>query len=468
MTDTMIRGKYFEVDFGVQIVVGKKDIEVIHQMIDNIIGEQSKTYTHRYNQGFLDINNPEILEVLPEMMSKLKDQFLTKLQIGMSLEKTLLQFINTLEYQTDYDEDIISYIWEIYDKLKVRMYYKDVNIGEPVVVRLKNYLPQYLFELPKNIVGVLLEERPCTLEIDILDSKLVPHIVTTEKFQIGRQYKLSAFDLGFLPGLKVDEAPIKRHQRGKFQLGISIYKQSQIDKALDVDPDYIIVEPEKAYINTLGVVHLADRQTFYRSLFEAFPKSDILVTLPKLNILDLYFNQGNDVKMNMATIMNHSTLFETEIKALLKYANKDVKVTIPDIEDVNDFDMIRKQLQAVCANNYNVKIEVGLEVNTDYTSTHISAFKRFNHAIINLNKGYDAIQPKALFSPQYALEYKDIHGILYRKSKSSYLVGKDLNKPEFLQRFIYRGYKNFTIKPELFNLCSAIIHRYNQGERHYG
>src|SRR5690554_4680708 len=186
----MIRGKYFEVDFGVQIVVGKKDIEVIHHMIDKIIGEQSKTYTHRYNQGFLDINNPEILEVLPEMMSKLKDQFLTKLQIGMSLEKTLLQFINTLEYQTDYDEDIISYILEIYDKLKVRMYYKDVNIGEPVVVRLKNYLPQDLFELPKNIVGVLLEERPCTLEIDILDSKLVPHIVTTEKFQIGRQYKL--------------------------------------------------------------------------------------------------------------------------------------------------------------------------------------------------------------------------------------------------------------------------------------
>src|SRR5690606_9674161 len=137
--------------------------------------------------------------------------------------------------------------------------------------------------------------------------------------RIGSYQKLRKYDLGLLPGLALEETQVTRSQRGRFQLGISIHKRKQIPIDQSIDPDYIIVEPEKAYIITAGIACLARRQTFYKYLYEAYPNSDIIVSLPKLEILDTYFNQGNDTQCDSISMINHASIYETELNAVFKY-----------------------------------------------------------------------------------------------------------------------------------------------------
>ena len=241
-------------------------------------------------------------------------------------------------------------------------------------------------------------------------------------------------------------------------MGLSIHKLSQIHNANHVEPNYIIVEPEKAYIHASGVACLASRQIFYKKLFETFPDSDIMITLPKLELLDVYFNQGNETALDTLAMMNHSNIYETELKAIFKTPHKHIFITIPDIENVDEFDRIRKFLDVSCRNRFGFKLKIGLEVNTEYVSTHLSLFKRVSVWNFNLNKCFEIWTPKEVNNMAYSLQvlrFNEVN-ILYRKSRRSLFMGKgktSVNNP-FLKNFlcIVVSQGSFpTIKPDFFH-----------------
>jgi hypothetical protein len=468
LKENFIRGTYLEVDFDKQIITHQQDVETIKNILNDIINTKNEAYINRYHQGFLDINDPDILDTLPKIVEMLEQQFIESIKVNSTLSSVISNFIKNLEDLSSYHEDIISYMWEILDEMHTRMYYSLLDSQTKLVIEMKNYQPKYLFDLPDNVIGILYKDRPSSLEIDILDSKCIACLASRDTYKIGSSYKFKKYDLGLLPGLELEYTKLTRKDRGKFQLGLAIHKLSQIHKAKHVDPDFVIVEPEKGYIQTSGVACLARRQVFYKKLFETFPNSDILITLPKLELLDVYFSQGNETKLDVTTITNHSNIYEIELKSAFKTPNDRVCITIPDIEDVNEFNQIKKYLEHFSIKKFGYKLKIGLEVNTEYSSLNLSAFKGFEYAIIDLDKRFELLLPDEVNSIKYALQHSDLRNILYRKSKRTYAMGKDLYNPDFVQKLIYRGFRKFTIKPELFPLYSEIIYRYNQGERLYG
>jgi len=467
MKDNLLRGRYAVIDFNADILIDKADETYIKKTFDNLINEKRTIYKFRYVQGFLDVDNPESIGLIPKLLDKLSELLERSIIFGVTIQSWVISLFKQIESELDLSEDLIDYIWEIFDKFETKIYFKDLKQYEPYVLKLIGSEPQYLFELPNHVQGIIYDERPCAIEIDILESMHKHFVVSNENYKVGRYYKLNRYDLGVLPGLSLNVEQVKSAKRGKFELGLNINNMFQIPKDLNIDPDFIIVEPEKAYIPTSGVAYLDQRQTFYKNLFTQYPNSEIIVSLPKLLILDIYFNQGNITKLNRTTMLNHSVIYEIELCALFKYDHDHILISIPDIECVDDFDKIRKELQLIIKKRFQKQIKIGLDINNEYTADNLQHFKLYNHAVINLNKRFDVLSPRDLYSSKYAMSYSDIRNILYRKSKDTYLVGQDIHQPIFLQKMIYRGFTKFAVKPELFDLCSMIIYRYNQGERLY-
>lgn len=467
MKDNLLRGRYAVIDFNADILIDLADELYIKKTFENLIDEKKTIYKFRYAQGFLDVDDPESIGLIPKLLDKLSELLEQDFVFGVTIQSWLISLYKQLESKLNLTEDLINFIWEIFDKFETRMYFKDLKQYEPYVLKLINSEPQYLFELPNHVQGIIYETRPCSIEIDILESKSKSFVVSKETYKVGRYYKLSKYDLGILPGLSLNVETVKSEKRGKFQLGLNINNLFQIPKDLNIDPDFIIVEPEKAYIPTSGIAYLDKRQTFYKHLFAQYPKSKIIVSLPKLLILDIYFNQGNVTKLDHTTMLNHSAIYEIELCSLFKYDHEHILLSIPDIECAHDFDRLKKDLQLIIHRRFQKLVKIGLDINNAYTANNIQDFKGYHHAVINLNKRFDIVLPSDLYSAKYAKSYSDLRNILYRKSKDVYLVGQDIHQPVFLQKMIYRGFKNFAVKPELFDLCSMIIYRYNQGERLY-
>jgi hypothetical protein len=467
MRDNLLRGRYAVIDFNADILINKTDESYIKKTFNNLINEKKNIYKFRYAQGFLDVDDPESIGLIPKLLDKLSELLEHALIFGVTIQSWITSLFKQLEKVSNLSEDLLDYIWEIFDKFETIMYFKDLKQYEPYLLKLISSEPQYLFELPNHVQAIIYEARPCSIEIDILESKSKRFVVSKEHYKVGRYYKISKYDLGILPGLSLNVETVKSAQRGKFKLGLNINNVFQIPKDLNIDPDFIIVEPEKAYIPTSGIAYLDQRQTFYKHLFAQYPKSEIIVSLPKLLILDIYFNQGNITKLNHTSMLNHSAIYEIELSALFKYNKDHILLSIPDIECVHDFDRLKKDLQLVIQRRFQKVIKIGLDINNEYTANNLQDFKGYHHAVINLNKRFDLVLPSDLYSATYAKSYSDLRNILYRKSKDVYLVGQDIHQPVFLQKMIYRGFKNFAVKPELFDLCSMIIYRYNQGERLY-
>ena len=467
MKDNLLRGRYAVIDFNEDILIDIKDIAYIENTFNNLLKEKRTAYKFRYIQGFLDVDNPESIGLIPQLLDKLTRLLKSSLTNNQKFETWVTLIINQLKKEMTLTQDLLNYVCEIFDRFETKMYYKDLNPYETYLLRLVSSEPKHLFELPKHVDGIVYKKRPCSVEIDILESKSKSFIVSKEKFKVGRYYKLGRYDLGLLPGLTLNVETVKSTQRGKFELGLNINSLFQIPKDLDIDPDFIIVEPEKAYIPSSGIVYLDQRQTFYKHLYAQYPNSKIIISLPKLLILDIYFNQGNITNLNHQTILNHSAIYEIELSAIFKYDHDNIMLSIPDLECTTDFDKIRTDLIYTIKNKFQRQVKIGLDINNEYIASNLQNFKLFTHAVLNLNKRFDLVLPSDLYSAKYAKSYSDIRSILYRKSKDVYLVGQDIHQPIFLQKMIYRGFTKFAVKPELFDLCSMIIYRYNQGDRLY-
>jgi len=467
MKDSWMRGKYIEIDFKAAIKIQKNDHSYMEVLLDAIINERMFVHKFRYRQGFLDIEEPESLADIPKILIWLKDSFFDSIEYGKTLEKNITKYIMMIQKDIKITEDMISYVWEIFDRFEIQMYFRNLCVNTSYILKLINEQPRHLFEIPLNVKGVIFAKRPSTLEIDIMDSKDLPHVVSIKPYVVGKHYKIKLYDIGLLPGLMLEETPLNRGFRGKFQLGVCIHTIKDISKNALIDPDYIVVEPEKSYIQTSGIAYLDQRQSFYKHLLHSFPNSDIIVSLPKLLLLDIYFNQGNEIKLDGETLINHSVIYETELISLFKYPHKHIMLSIPDIEDVIDFDQIRKGLITICQQRFENCVKIGLEVNTEYTTYNLSSFKKFDFGMINMNEGFDMILPNDKYSSTYYMKYSELRGILYRKSKDTYIIGKDLEEPITFKSLMYKGFRKFTVKTELFEVYNSMIHRYNNGERLY-
>ena len=167
---------------------------------------------YRYSQGFLDITDPDLLTRLPQILEDLKLQFISNIVYSVSLAKNITKFIHTLEVERVYDEELISYIWEIYDRFQIQMHYKYIALENHIIIKLIDAQPQYLFELPSSVVCIVFESRPSATEVDILDAMSIGHIISNEPYKVGRHYNFRQHDLGLIPGLDIEEELISKEK----------------------------------------------------------------------------------------------------------------------------------------------------------------------------------------------------------------------------------------------------------------
>lgn len=462
MKKIVIGGKFYKIDFDQEIRIHEKHKPKVKEIIHDLIEEQILNYKDRYALGFLDIAEPESLKEIPRILKKIRDLIMSAYDYKISIRDNIDKIVRKIKNKLGLREDIQFYVLELCNVLETRLYYVHMMDKGPVLVTLANFYPQQLFDLPSNVVGLIYPIRPSEVELDILASKSLFCKVSKEVLKEDLYYTFDKYENGFLPGLMLLEKPLERSKRLKFQLGLNIFNEVQIKNGACVDPDFIIVEPEKSYIETKGIVHLEDREIFYKKIFETYPNSDILVSLPKLRLQDIYFNLDNYLPFTLNRMVDHALLYEIELKSLFKYANDRVVLSIPDIERVEDFNSLRKEFTRICREVYKKDIKIGLDINTQYCSDELQSFKKFNHGMIYLDKGYELFKPIDILKMQYLSEFSHMNNILYRKLKKVYLMGKDLENYHFFERLITRGFRRFTIKPELFDLFSSKIFRYNQ------
>ena len=463
----VVKGTYFEIDFDQEVIVKTDDYDYLKEQVHEITRKNDETILLRHHQGFFDVDDSYMIGMITTIHEQLRQLFGGNLKLDRPLNKLLMELMRYLVKEHQYSDDVISYVWEIFNELELKMRYKPLINSHGVLLKVNEADPQYLFDLPESVEALIYDQRPTATELSILGALSIDVVIAKEDFKIGRYYKLQKNKLGILPGLNALDKDIKHDNLKPFELGLNINHLDDMPKSPHMDPSFIIVEPEKSYVKTSGIVYLNQRSLFYEKLFKRFPDSDIIVSLPKLSIIDLYFNQGYFTKLDIHQINNYMQVFEIELRALFKHAHPHIKLSIPDIENLEDFSYINKAFRYKFQELYNEKLKIGIDCNTAFTLSNIEQFRNYNYCLINLDEGYDVYQPKDIYKMSYLKKYSEMNNINYRRQKAVYVKGEDLADLKFFKKMICRGFKRFVVKEELFDLYKATIYRYLNRELNY-
>ncbi|HHX76560.1 MAG TPA: hypothetical protein GX698_04200 [Acholeplasmataceae bacterium] len=463
----VVKGTYFEIDFDQEVIVKTDDYDYLKEQVHEITRKNNETILFRHHQGFFDVDDSYMIGMITIIHEQLIRLFCGNLKLGRPLHKLLMELVSYLVKTHQYSEDVISYIWEIFNDLELKMRYKPLMNTDAVLLKIKEADPHYLFELPQSVEALIYDQRPSATEISILDALSIDVVIANDDFKVGRYYKLQKNNLGLLPGLNLPDKQVKLQELKPFELGLNINHLDDMPKNPNIKPSFIIVEPEKSYVKTSGIVYLNQRTLFYEKLFERFPESVIIISLPKLSTVDLYFNQGYFTKLDMHQINNHMQIFEIELRALFKHPHPHIKLSIPDIKNTEDFSYINKEFRYKFQELYNEKLKIGIDCNTEFSLNNIDQFRNYSHCLINLDAGYDIFKPKDIYHMSYLKKYSEINNINYRRQKEVYVKGKDLDDLKFFKKMIYRGFKRYVVKEELFDLYKGTIYRYLNGKLNY-
>lgn len=440
----------------------KLDKNIVIEIMDNVINESLNSLMDMYKQGFIDLKSKtEILE-FKDILTKFYDNFTYQIILNKSLENILIDLYELTKKEYSKVKEIPSFLLKIIDIFKVKiqfivssfdentvnLYSEDLNLYHAI------YMPNFI----KNIYSTKI--LPPFIEV-VLRYKNINIFYVKSYEEIEENYNKKSFK-------KMSEKRKFGIEKSlsNFKYGLEINEEKMLIKYQDLKPNFIVINPEIAYLTSNGILNKESRIEFYCALNKAYPEAEILLNLPRLDVLYNYHKKDLDFILDEQNFLKHYFMYIQEIEVFSHVFREKCKISIPSLSDDLQFKVLKEQINYWFKLNKSKINTIGMSIETDSAYDYLEYYKKFDFAIIELDRLYDEIN----LSHDKKVYFSDISYInqqLKIRKKEVYLIGKDLHNIETVDKLIKKGFKNFVLNGELYENFCEIVTNYNNSRGKY-
>ncbi len=466
---SVIFGRYEEMDMLEPYRISKESRYKISYQIELMIEEEMNSLRKRYKHGYLAIDNMLALNFVADALVSFHDIFFKYVDqdylLDQIFDKTKKEIY--LNYQSD--PTITSVLNRLCLKIDARIRLLDLHKKDVTILKVKNARIHHLLTLKDHVKAVIMDKKPNYLLLDILNKKNIFLLVTDKKLVGGRSYYIHVNQRK----ISLDEPEKELHsvelngQSGQFLLGLEINNDEQIIQYKPLNPGFIMVEPEKSYLDTDGIVFQKIRESFYKKLYHTYPDTEIIVTLPKLDILKEYHQVYDDFLLDDVMYKKHFTMYMKEINAMFVSNHPKLRINLSFISDDHMFSELKREIQNVIKHKFNQKVNFGLGVDLETTLEYIEAFKKYNFVVIDTERLYEELDYEASELNLFTKDISSLNQRLKTKFKDIYITGELINDGKYFTKLVSRGFKRFVVSYLQFQSYLTIIKNYHDTRGRY-
>ncbi len=466
---SIVSGEYRELDTRILHVIKQEERFRIIHLIESIIEEERNTMMNRYQQGYLPIKSSNDLYALNNCLEDFYNIVLKDIYQLESIQNILKECKKEMYMRNPNVECIESLIERICAKIEAKVLLMNFPKTGDFILKIKQPNLYIIIGLSDNVKTVLFDEKPNYIFMEGLAHKNIPFIISDEDLIEGNTYHidLCQHTIGSSYCNIENHADSKQNEKGNFQLGLEIHSEKMIQQSRFHQPDFILVEPEKSYLDSEGLILQKEREDFYRTLYEAYPNTEIIVSLPRIDILNAYHQINDDFMIDEAQIAKHYEMYSNEIESIFVEHHEKLKISIPSVACDKQFKMLKHQIKELIQKQYNRHMKIGLNIETETTFEFIDYYKKYDFALINIERLFEEICEKDDKVEFFTKELSWIGQRLKIKSKDTYLTGASIHHQSYFCKLVTRGFRRFVVNYRHFKTYEEIIQKHNESRGKY-
>lgn len=232
-----------------------------------------------------------------------------------------------------------------------------------------------------------------------------------------------------------------------FTIGISISQIEHIRRCMDVDPNWILVEPEWSLFYSIETLIYMDLMPFYKALFEAFPKTPVMLMLPRPSNIHNHFLINETAVFSKETYTKYHGLYMDVLRDIIKLNHPNLKaIIIPELESCVDYHWIRQELKEMFEYFCCKDIRIGLNVDSLDLFFHHQKYKKFDFAIIEPDKMFFELYDDPLTEQKrFMKELVELRKELRRRGKPLIIRGEIINRYNHFEILCKFGFKHYIV-----------------------
>lgn len=465
----VIFGRYATLDLNESFVIKKELRYKFSYFVDKMIEAEINTLRKRYKHGYLSIDTVVDSTNITNALMIFRDIFFKFIEENLDLKQIFENTKKEIYKIQKKDENLTSVLNRLCIKLdaKIRLY--DINRNDITILELKNAKMHHILELNSHIKAVFMNKKPNYLLLEILNKKDIFFHVNDNELIDGNSYYIHVNDRKVsVKKPKVDEIyPEINGKSGRFLLGLEVNNEEQIIKYQSLKPGFIMVEPEKSFLDTDGIGYQKIRESFYAKLYDTYPDTEIIITLPKHDILNEYHQVNNDFLLDYKMCSRHFVIYMKEINAIFSKKNKNIKINLPFIPSDELFLELKKAIQMIIKKRFGSKVKIGLDINLDLIVDYIDDYFKYDFAVIDTARLYEELDYEASELTLFTKEISSLNQRLKNKYKDIYIKGELINDGKYFQKLVSKGFKRFVVSFLQFKSFLKIIENYHDTRGRY-
>lgn len=433
----------------------------ILDQLETLIFTTKESLLDKQKQGFIALEISDINQVKEEidaLYHYFADNMLFNQSIKFIIDNTKKMFKSKFNKR-----HIISILYQLLSKLEaIIISYAITKEGNRSFVSIDKYSIYTFIYMPNTVKLIHFKKDPEAYIKSIVISKDINFFVYKDDIIENKTYYFDELNNKIsLKEINVKDELVNDNKKlDNFKIGIEINDFNDLKNKKNTDVDFILIQPENAYIKSQGLINLEERINFYKSLYEAYKESEIILELPKLDILYAYHFEDSDYTMDKQNFLRHYYMFIKELEAATQIHNRNLKISIPNLAYDKDFKELKKQIHywlKILKRDYPL---IGFTIETEASYDYSEFYKKFDFVCIDLDRLFEEIS----LSDNKDYFYKDVsylNQLMKIRKKEVYLIGKDISNPTIFSKFVNKGFKNFVISNKFIPYYQQIISKYN-------
>ncbi|MBN3490958.1 hypothetical protein JV173_05440 [Acholeplasma equirhinis] len=425
-------------------------------MLD-IIEQEINHIKRRYELGFFHATSLKELYTCNILLESFKTSFLMYFEEGITLNRYLdiLRKKSLFLYQ---NETIYRpFLDRILSKFEAKMLTFKLDFKGNVLVKIEEPNLYIILEIKDKINGIVFEEFPKNRLLYQQIFSLVPFVITKEQLEFNRFYILNLATNECVKDLKNELKYAGSTIQSLTQLGVEVFDLEVLSLMQNSKLDFIFVEPEKAYLKNDGLLDYVERIQFYKSLYRIYKDSEILITLPRLDILIYYHRLDDDFIVDQETLSRFYTMYIEELRAIFSHPHNHLKITIPHSASEYHFEKLRQIIMTIIKENYQTEVPIGFNIEHDLGYENLELFKHSDFTIIDTERLYGEIVDEKTKEDTFLTELMEVKEKTEIKHVEMYLTGTTIQEKKYYSKILELGFKYIVVNFRLFEYYSVDI-----------
>lgn len=435
--------------------VNKVDLaDIVYQEILQIKNNK----VNKLKQGFIELENLDLLSQLDDILNDFYDQFVNNLILNIRFKKNMVESSKFISKKYDFNLNVSTFLSNFTSKLhsKIFMFYLS-KFDSKIHLILSNLSIFDIIFLPQNVKKIYLKKQPKASLIGLLKNYKIDFIIV-EKYQI-KYIDFEYFET--LIDLKTFNLPLfeAKKDHNLIEVGVSISDISEISKVFISNPSYIYIEPEKSYIKNNGLIDKESRISFYNELKSTYPNAKTVLSLPRLDTLYDYHQIDGDFTLTNDNYKKHFLMYLGELDAYLTVYKEQGNLAISMLTDAIEFKLIKNQILYWANKVHKSKINIGINIETDASFDFTEDYKKFDFAFFDMDRLYEEVNIHNDFN-DFIQEISYVVQLLKIRRKDIYFTGIKQKEVKVFSRMLTRGFKKFTLDNYNINDNISLISKY--------